>query len=105
NDWKIGNYYLACMDTAALDKLGYRTIQPALTAIAAAKSTDDVVRIMGDPKYAGGGGGGGGRGGGGGLAPFSMGPSTDPKNSKIIILSANQGGLVLTREDYLQNTD
>jgi putative endopeptidase len=104
NDWKIGNYYMACMDTSALDKLGFTPIKPSLAAIAAAKSTDDVVRVMSNPAYAGG-GGGGGRGGGGGIAPFAMGPSTDPKNSKIIILSANQGGLVLTREDYIQSTD
>ena len=106
NDWKIGNYYLACMDTATLDKLGSRPIKPALDAVAAAKTTDDLVKVMGNPAYAaGGGGGGGGRGGGGGLAPFSMGPGTDPRNSKLIILSASQGGLVLTRDDYLQNND
>src|SRR5436190_16473495 len=68
NDWKIGNYYLACMDTASLDKLGARPIKPALDAIAAAKTTDAVVRAMSNPAYAG--GGGGGRGGGGGIAPF-----------------------------------
>src|SRR5439155_15537364 len=96
NDWKIGNYYLACMDTASLGKLGARPIKPTLDAIAAAKTTDAVVRVMSDPAY--GGGGGGGRGGGGGIAPFSMGPGTDPKNSKLIILSANQGGLVLNRD-------
>src|ERR1043165_6842412 len=92
------------MDTATLDKLGFRPIKPALDAVAAAKTTDAVVSVMSNPKFAGA-GAGGGRGGGGGLAPFSMGPGTDPKNSKIIILSANQGGLVLTREDYLQSTD
>src|SRR4051812_13543476 len=104
NDWKIGNYYLACMDTTAMDKLGLTPIRPTLNAIAAAKTTDDVVKVMGSPS-AGGGGGGGGRGGGGGLAPFSMGPGTDAKNSKLIILSANQGGLVLNREDYLGSND
>lgn len=30
NDWKIGNYYLACMGTAALDRLGYRPLEPAV---------------------------------------------------------------------------
>ena len=39
------------------------------------------------------------------LAPFSLGPQTDPKNSKMVILSANQGGLVLNREDYLGTND
>jgi putative endopeptidase len=103
NDWKIGNYYLACMDTVAMDKLASRPIKPTLDAIAAAKTTDDVVKVMGTPNAGGGGGGRGG--GGGGLAPFSMGPSTDPKNSKLIILSANQGGLVLSRDDYLSSNE
>ena len=30
-----------------------------------------------------------------------MNPSTDPKNSRTVILSANQGGLTLNREEYL----
>jgi putative endopeptidase len=99
NPYKIGTYYMACMDTSAMDKLGFRPIKPALDAIAKIGSTDDVVKAFGG----GGRGAGGGRGGrgGGGLAPFSLGPSTDPKNSTITILSANQGGLVLNRDDYL----
>ncbi len=97
NDWKIGTFYLACMDTAAMETAGVKPLKPALDAIAAAKTTDDVVRTFGRRAA----GGGGGRGGGGGLAPFSMNPSTDPKNSRIVILSANQGGLALTREEYL----
>src|SRR5215831_19433866 len=40
NDWKIGTFYLACMDTAALDKAGLTPIKPALDAVAAAKTTD-----------------------------------------------------------------
>ncbi len=96
NDWKIGTYYAACMDTVALNKAGYTPIKPALASIAALKTTDDVVKAFGTR-----GGRGGGRGGGGGLAPFSLGPSTDPRDSKMVILSANQGGLTLTRDDYL----
>ena len=102
NDYKIGTYYLACMDTVALDKAGFKPIKPTLDAIAAAKTTDDVVKLFGTAGGRGGGGGGGGRGGGG-IAPFSLGPGTDPKNSKIIILSANQGGLTLNRNDYVNN--
>ncbi|MDB4875013.1 MAG: peptidase [Gemmatimonadetes bacterium] len=100
NDWKIGTFYAACMDTSAMETAGLKPIKPALDAIAAVKTTDDVVRTFGMR----GAGGGGGRGGGG-LAPFSLGPQTDPRNSKIVILSANQGGLVLNREDYVGTND
>jgi len=101
NDFKIGTFYAACMDTTLMEKSGITPIRPALSAIAEAKTTDDVVKLFGSRALRGGGGGGGGRGGGGGVAPFSLGPQTDPRNSKMVILSANQGGLGLNREDYL----
>ncbi len=100
NDWKIGTFYAACMDTTLMEKQGFAPIKPALDAVAAAKTTDDIVKLFGSRALRGG-GGGGGRGGGGGAAPFSLGPQTDPRNSKLVILSANQGGLGLQREDYL----
>jgi len=100
---KIGNFYAACMDTTAMEKAGAKPIKPALDAIAAAKTTDDIVKLFGSRALRG--GGGGGRGGGGGASPFSLGPQTDPKNSKLVILSANQGGLVLNREDYLGDNE
>ena len=80
NEWKIGTFYMACMDTVSIDAAGLKPIKPLLDAIAAAKTTDDVVKVFGN-RRGGGGGGGGGRGGGGGLAPFGLGPQTDPKNS------------------------
>jgi len=103
NDMKIGNFYAACMDTTAMEKAGVKPLKPALDAIAAAKTTDDIVKLFGSRALRG--GGGGGRGGGGGASPFSLGPQTDPKNSKLVILSANQGGLVLNREDYLGDNE
>ncbi|MGH7669169.1 MAG: M13 family metallopeptidase [Gemmatimonadaceae bacterium] len=98
NDWKIGTFYSACMDTAAIDRRGYKPLQPVLSAIAGVKSTDDVVRTFSRHDV-----GGGGRGGGG-LAPFGLSPSSDPKNANDIIVSASQGGLGLaSREDYLND--
>ena len=47
NDWKIGVFYAACMDTATIDKVGYAPIKSGLAAIAATKSTDDVVKLFG----------------------------------------------------------
>src|SRR4051812_48304027 len=89
NDYKIGHYYLACMDTAALDKLGYRPIKPTLDSITAATDLEGITRIMARPDA-----GGGGRGAAG-ISPFTLGPSVDAKNSKLILLSGRQGGLVL----------
>jgi putative endopeptidase len=103
NEWKIGTFYMACMDTASMDAAGFRPIKPLLDEIAAAKTTDDIVKAFGNRR--GGGGGGGRGGGGGGLAPFGLGPQTDPRNSTMVILSANQGGLSLNREDYLDSND
>ncbi|MDQ6612830.1 MAG: M13 family metallopeptidase [Gemmatimonadota bacterium] len=100
NEWKIGTFYLSCMDTAAMQTAGFKPIKPTLDAIAAAKTTDDVVKL-----FAIKGTQGGGRGGGGGMAPFGIGPSTDPKNSQLVILSANQGGLTLSRDDYLSDNE
>ncbi|MEP6779666.1 MAG: M13 family metallopeptidase [Gemmatimonadaceae bacterium] len=100
NEWKIGTFYLSCMDTTAMQTAGLKPIKPTLDAIAAAKTTDDIVKLFGNK-----GAGGGGRGGGGGMAPFGLGPSTDPKNSQIVILSANQGGLTLSRDDYLNDNE
>ncbi len=99
NEWKIGTFYMACMDTVAIDKLGMKPLKPALDAIAPVNTTDDVVKAFGRRE-----GGGGGRGGGGGMAPFSLSPGSDPKNANDIIVSANQGGLGLaSREDYLND--
>ena len=100
NEWKIGTLYMACMDTTAIEKAGITPLKPTLDAIAAAQTTDDVVKIFGGAGRGGRGGGGGGRGGGG-MAPFGVNPGSDPKHSNDIILNAGQGGLSLSiPEDY-----
>ncbi|HYV99591.1 MAG TPA: M13 family metallopeptidase, partial [Gemmatimonadaceae bacterium] len=104
-EWKIGTFYSTCMDTVRMEAAGFQPIKPLLDQIAAIKTTDDAVKAFGMKEAGGGGGGGGGRGGGGGIAPFSLGPQTDPKDSKMVIVSANQGGLTLNREDYLGSDD
>jgi len=101
NEWKVGTFFMACMDTAAIERAGLSPIRPVLNEIAAIKTTDDVVKVFGERRA---GGGGGGRGGGGGLAPFGINPGSDPKRATDIILNANQGGLSLPdRDDYLKD--
>ena len=100
NEWKIGTFYMACMDTTAIDKLGMKPLEPTLHSVAAVKTTDDVVKAFGQR-----GAGGGGRGGSG-VAPFSLSPGSDPKNANDIIVSASQGGLGMSsRDDYLSNDE
>ncbi|MEO7359041.1 MAG: M13 family metallopeptidase [Gemmatimonadaceae bacterium] len=99
NEWKIGTFYLSCMDTTAMQAAGIKPIKATLDAIAAARTTDDIVKLFGTKGV-----GVGGRGGGG-MAPFGLGPSTDPKNSRLVILSANQGGLTLSRDDYQSDNE
>jgi putative endopeptidase len=91
--WKVGTYYAACMDTAAIDALGTKPLQPELDAIAAIHSTSDLVRSFGTSERRG------------GLAPFGVNPGADPKNSNETIVSANQGGLGLPDREYYLRTD
>ena len=91
--WKVGTYYAACMDTAAIDALGTKPLQPELDAIAAIHSTSDLVRSFGSSERRG------------GLAPFGVNPGADPKNSNETIVSANQGGLGLPDREYYLRTD
>ena len=42
---KIGDYYAACMDETAIEKLGYKPIQPALAEIEALKDVRDLAPL------------------------------------------------------------
>jgi len=97
--WKIGEYYAACMDTTAIDALGLAPLKPTLDRIAAIRSSTGLVAAF--PALRG---GGGGRGAGG-MTPFGVRPSADPKNSSETIVSAGPGGLGLPERDYYFRTD
>src|SRR5271168_2602055 len=43
---KIGDYYAACMDTAAIDKLGLKPLQPELDRIAAIRDRSGVAAFL-----------------------------------------------------------
>jgi putative endopeptidase len=47
NARKIADYYAAYMDTAAIDKAGLMPLKPALDAIDAIKSREDLARVLG----------------------------------------------------------
>ena len=88
NDWKIGTFYTACMDTAAIDALGIKPLQPALDRIAKISSRADLARALGDLERSN------------GLAPFTDGAGPDPKNTNAMLTTIGQGGLGLPNKDF-----
>ena len=88
NEWKIGTFYTACMDTVTIDALGARPLQPAFDRIAKISSRGDLVRALGDLEHSN------------GLAPFSDGAGPDPKNSNAMLTTIGQGGLGLPNKDF-----
>ncbi len=93
NAFKVGAYYDACMDTAAIEKLGTTPIRGSLDRIAAITSADQLPAALADLEQSD------------GLAPFGVGATTDFKNSSRMIVGASQGGLMLPDRDYYLKTD
>ncbi len=94
NEQKIGDFYVSCMDTAAIDAAGTKPLEPELTRIAAIKSVAD---LQGVTEYLH------SRGVG---ALFRFNSTQDAKDSNRVIGAAFQGGLGLPeREYYLKEDD
>jgi putative endopeptidase len=89
----ISDYYGACMDTDAIEKLGAKPLDPYFKQIDAIKNTDDVVNMVAGLHRVGVG------------ALFGFGAFPDFKNSTMNIAFAVQGGLGLPNRDYYTNTD
>jgi len=99
---KIGDYFAACMDTSAVEKLGLSPLQPRLNRIAALKSKSDIPGYVGSEhlfsrvyEY--------GRGSSGTLFRFTS--DQDLGNSEQVIAYALAGGLGLPDRDYYTKTD
>lgn len=88
NEWKIGTYYAACMDTTAIDALGTKPLQHVFDRIARISSRDDLTRALGDLEHSN------------GLAPFLDGTGPDAKNSNVVVTVVGQGGLGLPSKDF-----
>src|SRR5437762_985237 len=93
-DQKIGDYYAACMDEAAVEKRGLAAIQPDLNAIAQLKSAHDLAPLLARLQEQLGGG-----------VLFSSGSRQDPDDSEKQIAGLNQGGLGLPDRDYYTKDD
>src|SRR5215471_1586561 len=49
NEQKVGDFYRAYLDTGTIEKLGLTPVRAQLDAIAAARTHEDVARLMGRP--------------------------------------------------------
>ena len=86
---QYGDYYAACMDTAAIDKLGMTPIEPAWNEIAGLKDAGQLPALLSQLENQG------WRAG-----FFGFGVGQDEKDSSKQIASLRQGGLSLPDRDY-----
>ncbi len=91
----IGDYFAACMDEAAIDKLGIKPLQSDLDAINSLKSVDEIAGWLGKQHLAFQGSG----------MMFGFGSEQDAKNAQETIAAAAQGGLSLPDRDYYLTDD
>ena len=93
---KVGDYFAACMDEGAVEKLGASPLKPDLDAIATLRSIKDLPRWLASAHL---------RIGSYEPALFGFGAAQDPGNSEKVIAWADAGGLGLPDRDYYTKTD
>ncbi len=91
---KIGDYFGACMNEPAIEKLGARPLQPALNEIAALKSKKDLAALLAAEHLRGDEG-----------TFFNFGSDQDFADASQVIAFAGAGGLGLPDRDYYTKTD
>ena len=82
---QVGDYYATWMDEAAIEGAGTASLQPHLTAIAAAKGPRDFARLFGTPGYP---------------SPLGFSFYNDLKQPERYAIYVNQAGLGLPNRDY-----
>ena len=90
---KIGDYYGACMDEAAIEKKGMKPLAADLKAIAGMKSKKDVTAEIARVHREG------------VNALFEMGSGSDFKDASHIIADVDQGGMGLPEREYYFRKD
>ena len=90
---KLGTFYASCMDSVGAEVAGAKPLEAELARIAAisnARHLNDAIAHFHAV----------------GMSPlFSFGSGQDSKNSSLVILNANQGGIGLPNRDYYTKTD
>jgi endothelin-converting enzyme/putative endopeptidase len=91
---KVGDYFESCMNTAAIDSLGGRPIQPALSRIAALTTRPELLAVIASlhHEYAG-------------SFFFRSRTSQDAVESSRIIVELSAGGISLPDRDYYLKSD
>jgi endothelin-converting enzyme/putative endopeptidase len=90
---KIGDYYAACMDEAAVERLGAKPLQPELDQIQGLKSAHEIAPLLAGMHLSG------------DSTMFRSGAQQDPDNSDAMIVDLAQGGLGLPDRDYYTKDD
>jgi endothelin-converting enzyme/putative endopeptidase len=89
----IGDAYAACMDEAAVEKLGARPLQADFERIAALKAKSELPGLLASIH------------GSGGRGLFTFGSFQDYKNATVYMAAVDQGGLGLPDRDYYLKDD
>ncbi|MGC1385676.1 MAG: M13 family metallopeptidase, partial [Candidatus Acidiferrales bacterium] len=90
---EIGDYYEACMNEAAIEKLGARPLDPAMQAIANVQNKNDIAALVAKLQTEG------------TDAVFRAGSRQDQDDSNAVIMNVSQGGLGLPDRDYYLKDD
>jgi putative endopeptidase len=92
NAQKVGDFYAAAMDSAAIEAAGLKYLQPKLTEINNLKSLADIQKYVASPKT---------------FSPgwYGFGVGQDSKNSTVYAVQLRQGGLGLGDRDYYLKDD
>jgi putative endopeptidase len=92
---RIGDYFAACMDKGAVERLGAAPLKPQLDAIAALAAKKDLAKLLAQEQL---------QNSTDGLL-FSFSSNQDYENSNNVIAFADSGGLGLPDRDYYTKTD
>src|SRR5215469_13930095 len=83
-----GDFYAACMDTATINKLGIKPLQPLLADVDAIQDRQGLLQMIGRMESVG------------INVPFGLGPLPDPHNPSQVIADIGASGLGLPDRDY-----
>jgi putative endopeptidase len=90
---KVGDFYAAGMDTAAINKRSYEPIKPMLTSVDALTDLSSLMKFVAEEQKVG----------DGSIIGFYVGP--DDKKSSVNIVQLYQTGIGLPEKDYYFKTD
>ncbi len=92
NEQKLADYYRSYLDVAAIDAKGLAPAQEDLATIAAARTHEDIVRVMGRPDMPV-------------AAPIAVGVGLDERNPDRYVVQMTHAGLGLPERDYYLKTE